>query len=225
MPFFARFNQMEDGSDIVWTAQLERIMQSEGEKALCNQILHRESETRYKRFADAVSIPVIVLSTVAGALSASSSSLFGNSSVAPMAIGALSISVGVLNTIGSYFGWSIRATNHKVTSILYGKLHRTLMVELALPRSTRASAKEILRLTRDQIDRLSEISPQIDKVVIEAFKAKYSEYKDIHRPEQVNGLDRIIVYNPDEDDREGITPAPNIPVRTTSGVRVGVVLN
>lgn len=200
-----------DAQQIQWTVQLERVIAKEAEQCLCYSVLHRESEAIYSKYNTYIVLPVIVLSTVAGTLSASSATVFpGNSSGASLGIGALSIGVGILNTIGSYFGWNSRAVQHKVASITYGKLHRFLMIELSLPRSSRMTCKDLLKTMREQLDRLYEIAPAIHHSVISEFKKKHGS-DALSKPEICNGLDAIKIYNPAEDEQREATPAPTRP--------------
>lgn len=57
----------------------------------------------------------------------------------------MSLFVGTLNTIGSYFGWAKRAEAHKISSITYARLHRYISVQLALPRNERLSPQDLLK--------------------------------------------------------------------------------
>jgi hypothetical protein len=177
-----------------WNEQLERILASEAERCLCYSVLHRLCEQRYSSLNNYIALPCIVLSTLAGTCSVGSSSLFGDGSTASVAIGGVSILVGILNTLGSYFGWARRSEGHKASSVQYGKLHRFLMIELSLPRAQRMTAGDLLKTMRDQIDRLFETSPAVPPVIVAAFKEVYGENKDISRPEIANGLDPIEIY-------------------------------
>jgi hypothetical protein len=125
-----------------------------------------------------------------------SSALFGDSPVSALAIGGVSITVGVLNTLGSYFGWARRAEGHKSSYVHYGKLHRFLMIELSLPPSQRMTASDLLKTVRDQVDRLFETSPAIPPQVVEAFKKDHQD-DTITKPEVANGLDPIHVFDPE----------------------------
>ena len=178
---------------VEWNPQLEKILAQEAERCLCYSVLHRLCEQRYSKLNNYIALPCIVLSTLAGTASVGSTSLFGSSPAAPMAIGAVSISVGILNTLGSYFGWARRAEGHKASYVQYGKLHRFLMIELSLPPPQRMTASDLLKTMRDQIDRLYETSPAVPPEVIAVFKAEHSE-DNISRPEIANGLDPIEVY-------------------------------
>ena len=184
---------MEDIGKVDWNPQLEKILAQEAERCLCYSVLHRLCEQRYSKLNNYIALPCIVLSTLAGTASVGSTSLFGSSPAAPMAIGAVSISVGILNTLGSYFGWARRAEGHKASYVQYGKLHRFLMIELSLPPQQRMTASDLLKTMRDQIDRLYETSPAVPPEVIAVFKAEHSE-DNISRPEIANGLDPIEVY-------------------------------
>lgn len=183
-----------EGNDVKWNSQLETILSNEAERCLCLSVLHRLCENRYSGLNNYIAIPSIVLSTFAGASSIGSSSLFPDPMVASVSIGLVSIGVGILNTIGAYFSWARRAEGHKSSSLQYSKLHRFLMIELALPRHSRMVAKDLLKTMRDQIDRLNETSYMIPAIIIEEFKKRYDGHTDVSRPEIANGLDPVIVY-------------------------------
>ena len=186
-----------------WNPQLEKILAAEAERCLCYSVLHRLAEQRYSHLNNYIALPCIVLSTLAGTASVGSQTLFGGGTVASISIGAVSISVGILNTLGSYFGWARRAEGHKASSVQYGKLHRFLMIELSLPPDQRMTANDLLKTMRDQIDRLYETSPDIPPIVIAAFKEQYGDLKHIARPEIANGLDPIHIFSANPDDVPG----------------------
>lgn len=186
-----------DQPHIDWNPQLEVILAAEAERCLCYSVLHRLSEQRYSSLNNYIALPCIVLSTLAGTASVGSQTLFGGGAMASISIGAVSITVGILNTLGSYFAWAKRSEGHKGSSVQYGKLHRFLMIELSLPREQRMTATDLLKTMREQIDRLYETSPDVPPVVVDAFKRQYGDNKDISRPEIANGLDPIHIFTPE----------------------------
>ena len=182
---------------ISWNSQLETILSDEGERALCFTWLHSKSEKHYSRLSTYINLPVIVLSTIAGAGSIGSSSLFNGSPAASIVIGTISLGVATLNTVESYFGWSGRSALHRMAATTYAKVHRFIQIELALPRSERIAAKDMLKIVREQCDRLQETSPQIPDIIIGEFKTKFSTVDDVTKPEITNGLHPIHVYPSD----------------------------
>jgi hypothetical protein len=73
-------------------------------------------------------------------------------------------------------------------------------------------AANMLKIVRDQCDRLQETSPQIPDTVIDAFKAKFGETTPgVKKPEITNGLDPIHVYS-----LESATPAFELPKTAVS---------
>ena len=96
------FSRMEmTGEFVDWNSQLETILASEAERCLCYSVLHRLSEQRYSALNNYIALPCIILSTLAGTASVGSETLFGGGAVASIGIGAVSICVGILNTLGS----------------------------------------------------------------------------------------------------------------------------
>jgi hypothetical protein len=186
---------MEDDDTIHYNEQFESIIASEGERCLCYRWLHTAAERRFNHLNNFIVIPVIVLSTLAGTASVGSQSLFGDSSTASVSIGFVSILVGVMNTIGNYFAFAKRAEAHRIAAVTYAKIHRLILVELALPREERTPARDLLKSVRDQVDRLNETCPPIPTTVIEAFNDKFQHTTpDVSKPPETNGLDAIEVF-------------------------------
>lgn len=192
---------MDNGQhEVSWNSQLERVISDEGERSLCFVWLHSKSEKWYSKLNNYITLPVIMLSTVAGAGSIGSDALFGGSNIANVSIGVISLGVATLNTISSFFGWAKRSESHRIAAATYAKVYRFILIELALPRSERIAAKDMLKIVRDQCDRLQETSPQIPDNVIEDFKRNFgASTPDVKKPEITNGLDPIYVHPPDMD--------------------------
>jgi hypothetical protein len=192
--------------NIQWQTNLEQYFAETGEKAHCFSWLHKRSEEFYSNKTVFIDLPVIVLSTLNGAVSVGSESLFGGSQYASVGIGVIALITAILSTVGSYFSWARRAEGHRISSLSYAKLYRFLNIEMSLPRSERMRPADLLKYVKTEYDRLSEISPLVPPAIIDMFKSRFSDdkYKEISRPEETNGLHPIIIYKR--------TP-PNSPIR------------
>jgi hypothetical protein len=184
----------EDNKTINWTEMLEEYFASTGEKAHCLSWCHKQSEQLYSNRRTWIDMPVIVISGVTGFLSAGSTSMFDDPKSSSVALGVASLFVSVLNTAGSYFGWAKRSEGHRISAIHYARLYRFISVELSLPRSERMEPNNFLKYVKDQYDRLQEISPLIPPVIIEEFRKRFDHEKEISKPEEANGLEKITVY-------------------------------
>lgn len=188
---------MEVAKDIAWSRQLEEYFAELGERSQCYSWLHKQAEAKYAWLRNWIDLPVITLSTIAGTLSIGNSSIFGseNERQAGMGIGMLSLAVSVLNTVGTYFAWSKRAEAHRLSSIEYAKLFRFLTIELSLPREERMRASDLLKVSRDNYERLAEVSPLIPRKIIEDFKRRFKSYANVSKPSEANGLESIEIYD------------------------------
>jgi hypothetical protein len=189
---------------IEWSSRLESFFKDMGEKSFAYSYLHKKSEAVFTKRAMRIDLPVIVLSTIAGTLSIGSGSVFPPEyeHIGSACIGSLSLFVGVLNTVGTYFEFNKRAENHRLSHIQYSKLYRFLDVELSLPRHERMSPKDLLKLATDQYERLQEIAPLIPNHIIKNFNKKFKTYTNIAKPSEVNGLESISIYVPEKIERE-----------------------
>ena len=186
---------MELSKDIKWQNHIEEYLKDMAEKAYCYGLMHKKAEAKYASLTTKIDLPVIILSTIAGTLSIGNDSIFGanNDKIANQIIGSVSILVGVLNTVASYFSWSKRAENHRVVSIAYNKLFRFLEIELSLPRTERMSAGDLLKVSREQYERLQEVGQLIPDNILKSFKKQFKNY-DVCKPSEVNGLERVNIF-------------------------------
>lgn len=177
-----------------WTTPIETLVKSIGEQSECYAILHRNSEKHYAWLSHFFMIPAIVLSTVSGT---GSFAFAGDSKSASSVVGSISLAVGVIQTMLSYFRFPQLAELHRVSAISYQKMFNRISGELVLERTDRADAEQFLATLRADIERLEEVAPNIPDRVIAAFKLKYRENADVKRPTIANGLESVCV-NVDE---------------------------
>jgi hypothetical protein len=193
--------QSIESKGIHWTMLLEKYFSDTAEKCYCYSYLHKKAEQLYEGRRIFIDLPCIILATINGATSIGSQSLFEGSKMASVGIGVVAIFTATLQTIGSYFGWAKRSESHRIASLQYAKLYRTIAVDLGLPRNERAYVKDFLKNVKEQYDRLQETSPLVPSLIIKQFKTTFSsdKYKDISKPSETNGLEAVIVYDPKKD--------------------------
>jgi hypothetical protein len=184
-----------ENQEISWNNALEKLLAEEGEKALGLAWLHNQCEAHYGTRSNWISIPVIILSTLSGTASASSTTFFSdNIKMGSLGIGAVSILCGILNTINSYFAFAKRTEAHRIADIQFNKVYRFIAVEMTLPRVERIRARDMLKIVREQVERLAETSPPIPEFIVEKFKKNFrKDYRDVAQPDITNGLRRIRV--------------------------------
>lgn len=188
---------MDDHPDIKWSSQLEDIIASEAERCRGLAWIHQRAELVLSKKNNTLAIPVIVLSTLSGTASIGSQSLFGDNQYASVGIGCVSILVGILQTLSSYFAYARKAEAHHQAYLQYSKLFSWIQVELGLPREERAEPEQILQQLRDQMSRLAETTPLPPMSILDLFNKTFKEYdKAIARPLETNGLHRIVVHRP-----------------------------
>jgi len=186
---------LEDSPIIEWSSQLEDILAQEGERCRGLAWLHIRAETLTSKYNTYVQVPVIVLSTLAGTASVGSATLFGGSSSSSIAIGLVSISVGILNTLGSFFAFAKRSEAHRIAHLNYAKLSSKISIELSLPRDERMDAEPFLTNIRETMERMAETTPMCPEPILKEFNEKFKVNKDdIALPVETNGLHKIKIY-------------------------------
>jgi hypothetical protein len=199
---------------VSWNKRLEEYFAHTGEKAHCLSWIHRKSEEMYSARSVWIDLPVIVLSTLNGAVSVGSDSLFNGSPFASVGVGIVALLTAILSTVGSYFSWSRRAEGHRISSLNYAKLYRFLSIEMALPRHERMSPNDLLKYVKTEYDRLSEISPLVPPAIVSLFRERFDEpkYEAISKPEDANGLHPIEIFT----SRDAETTPQQTPIHSAS---------
>ena len=190
---------------ITWNDSLEILVAEEAEKCGGLSWLHSECERYFSTHANWIALPVIILSTVNGFLSGSSQTIFTDAATAAIGLGVVSLFTGVLSTIGSYFAWAKRTEAHRISAIQYQKISKFLTIELSLPKAERVAAKDILKITREQIERLMEISPAVPELILTKYKGKFKDSVDVAHPEIIHGLKKVRVNKYVEDVKDNNT--------------------
>jgi hypothetical protein len=73
---------------------------------------------------------------------------------------------------------------HRVASVQYGKVSRTIRLELTLPLSERTqSGTNMIENMRAEYDRLIEQSPNVPKKIIDAFDREFPDDNTFFKPE------------------------------------------
>lgn len=184
--------------NISWTELLEEYFSSVGEKSHSYTWLHSKAEAYYSFRRTFLDLPVIILSGAIGFCSVGQSTLFaGEEKMASITLGMSSLFVSILQSINSYFQFAKKCEGHRQGALHYAKLYRFICVEMGLPREERIRCSDLLKMVKNEFDRLAETCPPLPPAVINDFRSRFSDkkYDEISKPEECNGLEKIIVYD------------------------------
>lgn len=202
---------MESQQEISWNSALEKIIAQEGERASGLAWLHSECEQHYSKLNVWIALPVICLSTINGFISGASSSMFSDPRSASLGVGSVSLFTAILSTVGSFFAWAKRTEAHRISAASYLKLSKFISVEMALPKLERIAAKDILKVVRDQSERLLEISPAVPEFLKERYRQRFGRLTDVAHPEITNGIHKVDINRHTTATSPEPTPAVTLP--------------
>jgi len=198
---------------VEWSDSLELLFKKTAEHFLCLRWSHDNAQRYCQTRNSYLSIPVIILSGLAGMGSVGSANLlpFQNSNIL---VGFISFVAGTLQTISSFYSFAKRAEAHRVSAISYERLHRMIEFELKIDRDHRTKPADLIDKVKEEADRLNEISPLLPTHSILAFKKAFpSADSTLAVPALLNGL------SPTEVLKVVQTPLPP----AASGVKVKIV--
>jgi len=169
----------------IWHPQHEKILKGWGEASACYRYMNHRAYLLYKKLSMRFTLPVIVLSTITGTANFAQEQ-FPESmrSTVPSIIGGLNLIAGLIATIMQFLKINELMESHRVASLSYGKLSRTIRLELTLPLSERSkNGQEVVEECRAEYDRLLEQSPSVPSSVLAAFEKDFPSDEYLTKPE------------------------------------------
>ncbi len=160
-----------------WHPQHEQILKGWGESAACYRYLHYKAYVAYKRMSFRFTLPIIILSTLTGTANFAQESFpVGIQPLVPAGIGALNLTAAILTTVQQFLKVNELMESHRVSYIHYGKLARTIRLELTLPVTERGhEGNSMVSICRTEYDRLIEQSPPVPADILTRFDKRFPE--------------------------------------------------
>ena len=169
----------------IWHPQQEKILKSWGEAAACYRYMHYQAYCSYKKLSMKFTIPLIIVSTVTGTANFAQETFPPTvQPYVPSAIGGLNLITAIATTIMQFLKINELMEGHRVASVQYGKLSRTIRLELTLPLSERIQdGTTMVENCRNEYDRLIEQSPNVPKQTIDDFEKEFPDDNQFFKPE------------------------------------------
>ena len=180
-------------NNIEWTVEHEQILVEWADKAMCYRWLHSRSNAMYSHLNAWYTIPVIVISTLTGTANFAQErvpSRYQNMFV--MIVGGFNILAGIITTVQQFLKITQLNEAHRVSSIAWDKFYRNIKIELAKHPDERMNVTQMIKICKEEFDRLMETSPNIPDKIINSFKDEFEEIEGdlpkIIKPEVCNYL-------------------------------------
>jgi hypothetical protein len=184
---FENIDLEKTSNTIEWTPEHEQLLIEWGDKAMCYRWLHSKANGMFSSLNTWYTIPVIVISTLTGTANFAQERVplnFQNYFV--MIVGGFNILAGIITTIQQFLKITQLNEAHRVSSIAWDKFYRNIKVEIAKHPQERMEVKQMVKLCKEEFDRLMETCPSIPEKIIQEFKIAFKEsetFKDVVKPE------------------------------------------
>jgi hypothetical protein len=162
-----------------WSVEHEQILVEWADKAMCYRWLHTKSNAMYSYLNAWYTIPVIIISTLTGTANFAQERVpLEYQSFFVMIVGGFNILAGIITTIQQFLKITQLNESHRVSSIAWDKFYRNIKIELAKHPDERMNVTQMIKLCKEEFDRLMETSPNIPDKIIQSFKTEFKKYED-----------------------------------------------
>lgn len=170
-----------------WTVEHENILIEWGDKAMCFRWLHSKANIMFSSLNTWYTIPVIVISTLTGTANFAQDRVpVQYQNLFSMVVGGFNILAGIITTIQQFLKVTQLNEAHRVSSIAWDKFYRNIKIELSKHPDERTDVSHMIKMCKEEFDRLMETSPIIPDKVIKKFTStfkKMDNYNLIKKPE------------------------------------------
>lgn len=174
-------------NDVEWTTEHEQILIEWADKAMCYRWLHSKSNGLYASLNAWYTIPVIVISTLTGTANFAQTRVPEEyQNYFAMVVGGFNILGGIISTIQQFLKITQLNESHRVSGIAWDKFYRNVKIELAKHPSERMQPGQMLKMSKEEFDRLMETSPTIPEKIVQVFKKSFKNsnaFDKIVKPE------------------------------------------
>ena len=192
-----------------WKKEEDDLLKDWADKAQCYKWMHLKSHEKYRSKNAWFTIPVIIISTFTGTANFAQDRFPEEyKSMVVMGVGALNIIAGIVTTISQFLKISEMNEAHRVASLSWDKFYRNLKTELAKNPLDRFPPHEMIKISKEEYDRLVEISPMVPNDVIENFNRTFKRNHDVIRPDLCGELHTTTIYEISEEERKLLYEPP-----------------
>lgn len=172
----------EDGEIVVseinnlieWTPEHEQILIEWADKAMCYRWLHAKANAMFSSLNAWYTIPVIIISTLTGTANFAQERVpFAYQGYFSMIVGGFNILAGIITTIQQFLKITQLNEAHRVSSIAWDKFYRNIKIELAKHPSERIDVRQMIKMSKEEFDRLMETSPNVPEKIVYDFKNNF----------------------------------------------------
>ena len=165
--------------NIEWTLEHEQILVEWADKAMCYKWLHSKSNAMYSYLNAWYTIPVIIISTLTGTANFAQERVpIAYQNIFVMIVGGFNILGGIITTIQQFLKITQLNESHRVSSIAWDKFYRNIKIELAKHPDERMNVTQMIKISKEEFDRLMETSPNIPDKIIQGFKIEFKNIKN-----------------------------------------------
>ncbi len=167
--------------NIEWTSDHERILIEWADKAMCYRWMHAKANTMYTKLNIMFTIPVIIISTLTGTANFAQDRVSNSfQAMFVMIVGGFNLLAGIISTIQQFL--KITQTNeaHRVSTISWDKFYRNIKIELAKHPVERIPVGQMIKMSKEEFDRLMETSPVVPEKIVLMFKTEFSSNSTTH---------------------------------------------
>jgi hypothetical protein len=176
-----------------WTVEHEQILVEWADKAMCYRWLHSRSHAMYSYLNTWYTIPVIVISTLTGTANFAQERVpIEYQSFFVMIVGGFNILAGIITTIQQFLKITQLNEAHRVSSIAWDKFYRNIKIELSKHPDERLNVTQMIKISKEEFDRLMETSPTIPDKIIQTFKTEFNKYNEDSDEDPDNKKPKII---------------------------------
>ena len=186
--------------NLEWHESIENILSCLGDESQIRSRLHMNQHLSYRKRNQLFTLPVVILSILAGSGNFISEGYDNpiTKKYMILGIGVVSIICSIISSVSQFLKLAELSEGNKMASLAWGKYFSRIKFQLSLQRNDRESCHDYLVSIFSEYDRLYEISPILHTTFVSHIKKKLKNLPGVVLPYYLNGFNHTVAYNEDE---------------------------
>ena len=192
---------------VQWNDAVEKLLSELGDESQLRSRLHMKQHQSYRRRSQCFSLPVVVLTSLAGSgnfISEGYESFTKKYMI--FAIGIVSIMTSIISAVSTFLKLAEFSEANRIASLQWAKIFTRIRTQLSLFRDDRDGCHDYFIGILSEYDRLGEVSPALHDSFVSNIKKKLNVlHGNVVLPYYLNGFNHTTPYPEDDADFENNT--------------------
>lgn len=190
----------ETASMLQWSPSIDILLAKWCDEAKCFEWMHLQAYTLYESKSRYLILASNILTSISGLINLIVGGISIQGFQTSWIFGTISIIISITNMLQEKLAYSIAATEHKHSAIVWGIIRRKIEEEVAIPPTFRKQCSTFMKLIREDINKVSlDGNTKIPEFIRQQCYDKFGKIANFDVPDICGSMEHTKIYSDTND--------------------------